>query len=90
MDFPWLEILKNFGPLVSILAFFIYRDWQRELKLTRRIEKLEDYQKRMLQNLVEKTTTALIQSSECLKWMGSVVERLANVCPKMYGQDCEK
>jgi uncharacterized membrane protein YccC len=89
MDFPWLDILKNFGPLIAIVIFFIWRDWQRELKLTRRIEKLEDYQKKMLQNLVERTTAALVQSSECLKWMGHIVERLSNVCPKIYGQDCE-
>jgi hypothetical protein len=89
MDFPWFEIIKNFGPLIAIVVFFIYRDWQRELKLTQRIEKLEDYQKKMLQNLVERTTTALVQSSECLKWMGHIVERLTSVCPKIYGQDCE-
>jgi hypothetical protein len=89
MDFPWLEILKNFGPLASILVFFVYRDWQRELKLTKRLEKLEDYQKQMLQNLVERTTAALVQSSECLKWIGHIVERLTNICPKIYGQECD-
>lgn len=89
MDFPWIEILKNFGPLVAIIVFFVYRDWQRELRLTNRVEKLEEYQKNMLQNLVDKSTMALVQSSECLKWIGHIIERLTNVCPKMFGQDCD-
>ncbi len=88
--FPWVEILKSFGPAVAVIVFFVWRDWQRELHLTSRIEVLEKYQKETLERLVEKSTVALTQSSECLKWIGRVIERLARVCPKMAGQDCEK
>jgi len=89
MDFPWIDILKNVGPLVAIIIFFVWRDWQRELRDSKRVEKLEEYQKETLKNLVEKTTISLTQSSECLKWIGHVVERLILVCPRMIGHDCE-
>lgn len=89
MDFPWIDILKNFGPLISILVFFIWRDWQREKRLTRRAERLDDYQKKILQNLVEKTTAALVQSSECLRAISHIIQHLARVCPRMAGQNCE-
>jgi len=90
MDFPWIEILKNFGPLVAIIVFFVWRDWQRELRLSLRLEKLDEYQKQTLEGLVEKTTLALAQSSECLRWIGRIVERLATLYPKMADQDCKK
>lgn len=88
-ELEFLKLLQAFGPSVAIIAFVLWKDYRREQRFMARIEKLEDYQKKMLQNLVERTTAALVQSSECLKWMGHVVERLSNVCPKIYGQDCE-
>jgi hypothetical protein len=87
--FPW-EIVKTIGPAASIIVFFVWRDWQREIKLTKRVDDLEKYQKDTLERLVEKSTVALTQSTECLKWIGRVIERLARLCPKMIGQDCEK
>lgn len=85
-----LPILKEFGPLVALIAFFIWRDWRREDKLYQRVERLENYQKEILEDLVEKTTSALVQSSECIKWIGRVLEHLVRVCPRMIGQNCEK
>lgn len=90
MDLPWATILKEYGPLILVIVFFIYRDWQREIQLSRRIENLETYQKDVLKSLVEKTTVALVHSTECLKWIGRLIERLINSCPKMIGQDCNK
>jgi hypothetical protein len=90
MDFPWAAILKEFGPFVGIIAFFVWRDWRREEKLYDRVEKLETYQKDMLENLVEKSTSALAQSSECIKWIGRVLEYLVRVCPRIVGQNCDK
>jgi len=89
MDFPWIDILKNVGPLVAIIIFFVWRDWQRELRDSKRVEKLEEYQKETLKNLVEKSTTALAQSSESLKWIGHIIEHLVRVCPRMLGHECD-
>jgi hypothetical protein len=76
MDFPWVDLIKNVGPFAGIIVFFVWRDWRREEKLHDRVEKLETYQKETLENLVEKSTAALAQSSECIKWIGRVLEHL--------------
>jgi hypothetical protein len=89
MDFL-LPVMKEFGPTVTILIFFIWRDFNRERHFMNRIENLEAYQKNLLTDLVEKTTVALTQSSECIKWIGRVLEYLVRVCPRMVGQNCEK
>jgi hypothetical protein len=90
MDFPWLETLKIGGPAVTIILLFIWRDWQREKSMTRRVERLEKYQRDVLQSLVQDAVTALTQSAECIKWIGRVIERLTRVCPRMIGEDCDK
>ncbi|MFA5345381.1 MAG: hypothetical protein WC315_03825 [Candidatus Omnitrophota bacterium] len=90
MSFPWVEILKDVGPFIGIIIFFVWRDWRREEKLYDRVEKLETYQKDILESLVEKSTMALTQSSECIKWIGRVLEHLSRVCPRIIGNDCEK
>lgn len=90
MDFPWFEILKTVGPFVGVILFFIYRDYRREEKLNKRVENLETYQKEILESLVEKSTVALTQSSECIKWIARVLEHLVRVCPRIIGQECDK
>ncbi len=89
-SFPWTSILEQVGPLVGVVIFFIWRDWQREIRLSRRVEKLEAYQKDVLKTLVDRATMVIAQSSECIKWIGQVVERLAKVCPRMAEEDCDK
>lgn len=66
----WTDLLANFGPLASVVLFFIWRDWQREAKLFKRVEKLEEYQRDTLVDLVEKTTAILAQNTVCLQWFG--------------------
>lgn len=90
MDFPWFEILKTVGPFVGVILFFIYRDYRREEKFNKQVENLETYQKEILESLVEKSTVALTQSSECIKWIGRVLEHLVRVCPRIIGQECDK
>ena len=89
MNLPWIEIFKLAGPTVAVIFFFLYKDWRREKDLNRRIDRLETYQRDTLENLVEKTTTVLIQSTECIKWVGKLMDRLLAVCPRMDGPDCE-
>jgi hypothetical protein len=83
-------MVKQLGPLAAVVVFFIWRDWQRELQLSKRVESLEEYQRTILCDLVEKSTSALVQCSECLKWVGHIVDHLVRVCPVMVGKDCEK
>jgi ATP-dependent helicase/DNAse subunit B len=90
MDFPWMVLIKEVGPLIAVIFFFIWRDWKREQKLSQQVESLAQYQKDILESLIEKSTTALTQSSECIKWIGRVLEHLVRVCPRIVGRDCDK
>lgn len=81
--FNWQAMLRELGPVMAVIFFFIWRDWRREASLSDRIEKLEDYQKATLVQLVEKGTAALVQSSEVIKWISRVMERATTKCPYM-------
>ncbi len=79
--FDWRSIIQEVGPALSIIFFFTWRDWRRETRLCIRVEKLEDYQRETLTELVKKGTTAMVQSSEVLKWVGNILERVPTECP---------
>ena len=81
--FDWPLMLRELGPLIGVITFFIWRDWKREARLSKRIEKLEDYQRETLTHLVEKGTAALVQSSEVIKWISRVIDRVSTKCPYM-------
>ena len=83
MLFDWQSMLQEFGPMMCVILFFIWRDWNREARLVDRVEKLEDYQKETLVHLIEKGTTVLVQNSEAMKWIGRVIERLCRRCPNV-------
>jgi len=59
-------LFKDFGPLVGLIIFFIWRDWKREDTLMVRITNLEDYQKDTLVKLVESTTSVIAQNTSII------------------------
>jgi len=69
------DLLRDFGPIIGVILFFIWRDWKREDKLQERVTRLETYQQETLVQLVKDTTAALIQNSEFLKWSGRILEK---------------
>ena len=71
------QLLRDFGPIIGVILFFIWRDWKREDVLQERVTRLETYQQDTLIKLVKDTTAALIQNSEFLKWSGRIIEK----CP---------
>ena len=76
------SILRDFGPIVGVILFFIWRDWKREDKLQERVTRLETYQQETLLRLVTDTTTALAQNTEFLKWSGQIIQG----CPSRGGK----
>ena len=49
----YVGLLKDFGPLVGVVIFFIWRDWKREENLVERVQKLEDFNTEVLANIVK-------------------------------------
>lgn len=73
-DLGWL--LKSFGPLLVAVIFFIWRDYRREDRLTKRIETLEDEQREIILPLVKETTGVIIRNTEAMQQNIRVMERL--------------
>ena len=38
----WLPLVKQYGPWLVILAFFIWKDWKREIRHENRANALQD------------------------------------------------
>jgi hypothetical protein len=57
MDYA--DLLKDFGPLIGVVLFFIWRDWKREENLVERVQKLEDFNTEVLTNLVKEQATTI-------------------------------
>lgn len=62
-----LELTKQFGPLLVAVIFFIWRDWKREDRLMRRIEKLEDEHRKVVLPLVKECTEVIQQNTAALR-----------------------
>lgn len=71
--FEAVDVLKQYGPfcgsLLLAVVFFIWRDWKREDRLTKRIATLEDETRNVLLPLVKDCTAVISQNT-------SVMERL--------------
>jgi len=74
VDFGWL--LKNFGPLLIAVIFFIWRDYRREDKLTQRIDELEEEQRKVILPLVKETSEVITRNTEVLRQNTRVMDRL--------------
>lgn len=55
----YITILKEFGPVLGIVLFFIWRDWRREDRLVTQISSLEKFQREKLITLIQDTTNVV-------------------------------
>lgn len=85
MDFVVvLEVLKQFGPLVLVVAFFLWQGWVRECRSTKRIERLEDEQKKVLLPLVEKCASVIARNTLIMRRLERAMDERwsCKTCPK--------
>ena len=76
-DFGWL--LKNFGPLLLAVIFFLWRDYRREDRLLTRITVLEDEQRTVILPLVQNCTEVITKNTQVMEQSSKVMERLEHV-----------
>lgn len=66
-----IDILKQYGPfcgcLVLAVVFFIWRDWKREERLTKRITTLEDETRNVLLPLVKDCTAVIATNTKVME-----------------------
>jgi hypothetical protein len=62
----WL-MLRQYGPLVLVVGFFLWQNWLRELRMDKRINKLEDEQRNVLLPMVERCTDVISQNTAMME-----------------------
>ena len=55
----WMELIKEVGPFIGIMFFFIWRDYRREEHLVKQNNSLNEFIRKELVDLIEKTIKAL-------------------------------
>ena len=76
----WL-LLKQYGPLVLVVGFFLWQNWLRELRMSRRINKLEDEQRQVLIPMVERCTDVITQNTSMMERLEKALSSNRFECP---------
>jgi hypothetical protein len=77
------SVLSQSGPLagaaIVMVAFFLWRDWRREMRLLDRVEALEKEQKEVLLPLVEQCAKAIAQNTVVMQRLEKMIGRCTAV-----------
>lgn len=74
VDLTW--VLKNYGPLLVGLIFFLWRDARREDRLLTRVVQLEDEQRNVILPLVKETSIVITRNTEVMQVNNEVMKNL--------------
>ena len=69
-----MDLAKDFGPLVGIVLFFIWRDWRREQNLVERVQKLEDYNTKTLAGIIKEQSMLIATSTQVIATNTEVIK----------------
>ncbi len=58
-----IALIKQYGPFFVAVIFFIWRDWKREDRLSKRINTLEDETRNVLLPLVKDCTSVISRNT---------------------------
>ncbi len=83
-DMGW--VLKNYGPLVGTILFFIWRDYRREDKLSTRVTELEEEQREVILPLVKDCSAVIATNTQVMEQNTKVMERLEHVIDRTLNQ----
>lgn len=78
----YVELMKDFGPLIGIVLFFIWRDWRREEGLVERVTTLETFNTEVLTEMVKTNasviatnTAVIVTNTEQLRLMTEIMRQ---------------
>ncbi len=67
-------LLKQYGPLVLVVAFFLWQGWVREGRMNKRITDLEDAQRNVLMPLCERCADVIAQNTMMMERLEKALE----------------
>ncbi len=80
----WLELAKLTGPVATMLAFFVWRDWASSRELTRREKALGIRLDAMIDNHNRVTETTILNNTQALNGVKEsnreLKEEIRNAC----------
>ena len=62
-----IPIVKQYGPLILVVAYLLWQGWQRELRMSARIESLENDYRDVLFPMVERCTDVIAQNTSMME-----------------------
>jgi len=71
-----VALVKQFGPFFLAVVFFLWRDWQRENRLSKRIDELEDEHRQVLLPLVKESSACIATNTHVLERIEKYLDRL--------------
>jgi hypothetical protein len=74
METSIATLIKDFGPLIGVIIFFIWRDWKREESLVERVTTLEKYQQETLASLTKQNIEVIASNTQQIKWISQVIQ----------------
>ena len=75
-----VALLKQYGPLIVVTAFFLWQGWVRENRLCNRVDKLEDEQRTVLLPLVERCSDVIAQNTMMMERLEKALDERFD-CP---------
>ena len=81
-----LLLLRQYGPLAVVVGFFLWQNWLRELRMSKRISKLEDEHRQVILPLVERCTDVISQNTGMMERLEKALEVVK--CPLRTKAKC--
>lgn len=70
-----LELVRQYGPWFVAVIFFLWRDYRREDRLSKRIDLLEDEQRNTLLPLVKDCSAVIAKNTDVMERLEKMLER---------------
>jgi hypothetical protein len=67
MEAAFIAVMKEYGPFVALIGFFVWRDYKREQSLGKVITELQEFQRNTLLTLIQKTTEAIMACTNAME-----------------------
>jgi hypothetical protein len=68
-------LLKQYGPFLLAVVFFLWRDWKREDRLSNRLDQLEDEQREVILPLVKDCSAVIAKNTAVMERIEKSLDR---------------
>lgn len=70
-----IALVRQYGPLLLAVIFFLWRDWKREDRLSKRINMLEDETRNIILPLVKECSTVIAHNTLVMQRLEKIIDR---------------